>query len=141
MKLSRTRRRLDPASIRLPLIALIDVILFILLYFMLAGTLADAEADLATTLRTEKGGAPATADMTPQTLYVESAGAAGSAQFRVGERVAADRDSLVRVLTQLRKEMGLIIRVKGDVPVSAAAAAIQAAKDAGFAKVSYVPGT
>jgi hypothetical protein len=29
--------------------------------------------------------------------------------------------------------------VANDVPVSAAAAAIQAAKDAGFTKVSYVP--
>ena len=139
MRLARARRRLDPASIRLPLIALIDVILFILLYFMLAGTLADAEADLATTLRTEKGTGAAAADLMPQTLYVESA--AGVARFRIGERVAADRAALVAVLAQLRKEMGIIIRVKGDVPVSAAAAAIQAAKDAGFVKVSYVPGT
>lgn len=138
MRFSRTRRRLDPASIRLPLIALIDVILFILLYFMLAGTLADEEADLATTLRTEKGTSTAASDLVPQTLYVESAG--GAARFRIGDRVETDRGALVGVLRQLRKEMGIIIRVQPDVPVAAAAAAIQAAKDAGFAKVSYVPG-
>lgn len=138
MRLSRSRRRLDHASIRLPLIALIDVILFILLYFMLAGTLADEEADLATTLKTEKGSGAAATDLVPQTLYVESAG--GAARFRIGDRAVTDRAALVGVLSQLRKEMGLIIRVQGDVPVAAAAAAIQAAKDAGFAKVSYVPG-
>ncbi len=136
MRLSRTRTRIDPASIRLPLIALIDVILFILLYFMLAGTLAAEEADLATSLRTEKG-ATAASDLAPQTLIVESA--AGAPQFRLGERVVADRASLLGVLSQLRKEMGIIIRVRGDVPVSAAATAVQACKDAGFTRVSYVP--
>lgn len=137
MRLSRGRTRLDPASIRLPLIALIDVILFILLYFMLAGTLAAEEADLATALRTEKGAAATAADLTPQTLFVEMA--EGAPRFRLGERAVADRAALVGLLSQLRQEMGIVIRVRGDVPVSAAAAAVQASKDAGFTKVSYVP--
>jgi biopolymer transport protein ExbD len=137
MRLARTRTRVDPASIRLPLIALIDVILFILLYFMLAGTLAAEEADLATALRTDKGAAASASDLAPQTLVVEAGGA--GPQFRLGERVVADRASLLAVLGQLRPEVGIIIRVKGDVPVAAAATAVQACKDAGFTRVSYVP--
>ncbi len=137
MRLSRTRSRIDPASLRLPLIALIDVILFILLYFMLAGTLAAEEADLATALRTEKGKPAAASDLIPQSLVVESVG--GTPQFRLGERAVTDRASLVAMLSQLRKEMGVVIRVHGDVPVASAAMAVQACKDAGFTKVSYVP--
>jgi biopolymer transport protein ExbD len=137
MRLSRSRTRIDPASIRLPLIALIDVILFILLYFMLAGSLAAQEADLATALRTEKGAGAAASDLVPQMLVVEAGGA--GPQFRLGERIATDRASLLVVLGQLRKEVGIIIKVRGDVPVGAAATAVQACKDAGFTRVSYVP--
>ena len=32
---ARPRSRLDPAALRLPLIALIDVVLFLLMYFLL----------------------------------------------------------------------------------------------------------
>jgi biopolymer transport protein ExbD len=136
MRLSRPRR-LDPASIRLPLIALIDVILFILLYFMLAGTLAAEEADLATALRAEKSQSAAAADLLPQTVNVEAV--AGVVQFRLGERVLADRAQLTAVLKQLPHEMGVVIKGHGEPPVSAVAAAVQASKDAGFTKVSYVP--
>ncbi|MCC6661190.1 MAG: biopolymer transporter ExbD [Phycisphaerales bacterium] len=136
MRLSRPKR-LDPASIRLPLIALIDVILFILLYFMLAGTLANEEADLATALHAEKAQAAAAADLLPQTVNVEAVG--GVVQYRMGERVLPDRAALTAVLRQLPHEMGVVIKVRGDVPVAAAAAAVQASKDAGFTKVSYVP--
>ncbi len=138
MRLSRSSVRLDPASIRLPLIALIDVILFILLYFMLAGTLAAEEADLATALRTESAVGARAADLLPQTILVESVD--GVARFRLGERVLPDRDALTEVLRQLPREMGVVVKVNGDVPVAAAAAAVQACKDAGFVKVSYVPG-
>lgn len=137
MRLNQRRARLNPASIRLPLIALIDVILFILLYFMLAGTLAPEEADLATALRAEKSQSRSAADLLPQTIHVENAG--GAPRFRLGERVLADRAALAGVLRQLPRELGLVIKVNGDVPVSAAAAAVQACKDAGFTKVSYVP--
>jgi biopolymer transport protein ExbD len=52
-------RRLDPASLRLPLIALIDVVLFLLFYFIIAGNLAAEEGELASTLKTSSGGTPA----------------------------------------------------------------------------------
>ncbi len=138
MRISRSRYRLDPASIRLPLIALIDVILFILLYFMLAGTLAPEEADLSTALRADKGSGARAADLLPQELFVEMA--AGAVRFRLGERSMADRESLVGVLRQLPKENGVVIRVSGEVTIAAAATAVQACKDSGFVKVSYVPG-
>lgn len=138
MRLTRTRPRLDPAAIRLPLIALIDVILFILLYFMLAGTLAPPEADLATALRAEKSADARAADLLPQTVLVDAP--EGTVRFRLGGRSFADRESLTVVLKELPKEPGVVIKVSGEAPVAAAAAAVQACKDAGFTRVSYVAG-
>ena len=63
----------------------------------------------------------------------------GKPTFRLGQRVLTDRVGLREVLDQLPKGGGVVVRVAGDVPVEAAATAIQACKDAGFVKVSYVP--
>jgi hypothetical protein len=49
------------------------------------------------------------------------------------------REALTGVLRQLPKEAGVVVRVRGDAPVAAAAAAQQACKDAGFTRISYVP--
>jgi hypothetical protein len=59
--------------------------------------------------------------------------------FRLGDRVFSDRASLESVLRQLPKEDGVFIKVPGEAPVWAATMALQAARDAGFIKVSYVP--
>src|SRR5688572_1114104 len=97
MKLSRSGSRLDPASIRLPLIALIGVILFLLVYVMMAGTLAaEDESQLATSLKTERGGGKQALDLQPQVIFVEMAG--GKAQFRMGERTLSDRAALLGLL-------------------------------------------
>lgn len=138
MRLSRTRGRLDPASIRLPLIALIDVVLFLLLYFMFAGTLAAEEGQLASALRTERGSPSRAQDLQPQFLHVEPF--EGKDSFRVGERRLADRESLRQVLDQLPKDNGVIVRVAPAASVAGVAAAIQVCRDAGFQKISYVPG-
>jgi biopolymer transport protein ExbD len=130
-------RRFALEKVRLPLVALIDVILFLLIYFVMAGTLAPEESQLASALKTDKQGAGRGSDLTPQIVYVDGKG--GVAQFRIGERTMPDRAALAVILKQLPKENGVIVKVAGDVPVAAAAAALQACKDAGFQKVSYVP--
>jgi hypothetical protein len=52
--------------------------------------------------------------------------------------LTVDRDALVELLARLPKEGGLFIQVGERVPVGGAAKAIQAASEAGFAKISYV---
>jgi biopolymer transport protein ExbD len=135
--LRREDRRFAPERVRLPLIALIDVVFFLLIYFVIAGTLAGEEAQLAAALRADKQGAGKGADLTPQILFVEPA--AGKARFRIGERTMEDRASLAALLKQLPKDNGVIVRVAGGVTVEAAATALQATQEAGFKKVSYVP--
>lgn len=136
--LRREDRRFQPEKVRLPLVALIDVVFFLLIYFVIAGTMAGEEAQLAAALRADKQGAGKGSDLSPQLLFVEP-GATGKARFRIGERQTEDRLSLTAILKQLPRENGVIMRVASGVTVEAAAAALQATRDAGFVKVSYVP--
>ncbi len=128
---------LDPASLRLPLIALIDVVLFLLFYFMVAGNLAAEEAELASALGA-KGGGRATSLQT-QLLRVEMTDQ--GPEFRMGGRMMPDRDALRAVLVELPKDPGIILRVDGRVPVETTAAALQTIKDAGFEKITFLAAT
>ncbi|HYF14454.1 MAG TPA: biopolymer transporter ExbD [Phycisphaerales bacterium] len=134
----RTRRRLDIAELRLPLVALIDVVLFLLFYFIIAGNLADEESELSSALQVQKAAAGASA-LHPQVLRVEPA-EGGAVRYMLGDRDVRSRATLLNLLSALPKEPGVSIRVDGRVPVEAAAAAIQAARDAGFTKITYVAG-
>jgi biopolymer transport protein ExbD len=138
MKIGRREdRRFSIERVRLPIVPLVDVILFLLIYFVMAGTMAAEEAELAAALKTERQSAGPGTDLSPQIVLVEAPG--GAVRFRIGERTFANRASLANVLGQLPKENGVIVKVGGEAPVEAAAGALQACKDAGFQKVSYVP--
>lgn len=130
----RKGSRLDPAGLRLPLIALIDVVLFLLFYFMVAGNLALEEAELSTTLGAKGGGRAST--FQTQLLRVEMTDA--GPEFRIGGRTMPDRAALRAVLDELPKEPGIILRVDGRVPVEMAAVALQTIKDAGFEKITFL---
>jgi biopolymer transport protein ExbD len=136
--LRREDRRFEIERVRLPLIALIDVVLFLLLYFMIAGTMTGEESLLASSLKTDKPGKGRGSDLQSQILFVESAGDAP--RFRLGDRTVQDRPGLASLLKQLPKDSGIVVKVAPQVRVEAAATALQACKDAGFQKVSYVPG-
>jgi biopolymer transport protein ExbD len=141
----RRRIKHEEAGLTLPLVALLDVIFFMLLYFMAAGTLTPPENELPSTITAEKRGPGAgTSDFTTQVLRVEArpnpAGGPATVSFRVGERVAASAPELLAVLTALPKGPGIIVKVADEATVDAAAAALQVVQDAGFYKVSYVAG-
>jgi biopolymer transport protein ExbD len=139
MKFLRTEdRRFEMEKVRLPLIALIDVVLFLLLYFMIAGTMAGEESQLSSSLRTDKPGKGRGSDLQSQVLYVEPA--PSGTRFRLGERSVQDKAGLSGLLKQLPRDGGIIVKVAPAVQVEWAAAALQACKDAGFQKISYVPG-
>jgi hypothetical protein len=74
-----------------------------------------------------------------QILFVE--GTANGPQFRLGSRTFTDRSSLLPILASLPKDRGIVVKTTNSATVGGAAAAVQVCKDAGFDKVSYVPGS
>jgi biopolymer transport protein ExbD len=125
---------LELAEMRLPLIALIDVILFLLMYFLLAGSLEGEERELASRIAAAGGSADASG-FAPQ--VVEVALRDGRATFTIGARPPAGLASLADAVRGLPKEPGITVRVAGDVSVQDAAAALQACRDAGFGRIAY----
>ncbi|MCW5581162.1 MAG: biopolymer transporter ExbD [Luteimonas sp.] len=123
---------------RLPLVAFLDVCFFLLLYFMMAGTLAPPEGELSAAISAERRGAGRGSDLQSQILNVEVVD--GKVRYRVGERAMSGQADARALLEQLPKRPGIVVRVADSAPVSAAAAALQACRDAGFSKVSYVAG-
>lgn len=121
----------------LPLTSLIDVIFLLLIFFMVTSSMSVPEAQLASALQVDRTAAGRASDLQPQIVHVEMRD--GRAAFRLGERVFFDKRELTSLLSALPKEGGVFVRVSDAVPVEAAAAALQASKDAGFSRVSYVP--
>lgn len=137
MNLKRVRRTEFDIP-KLPLVALIDVVFFLLLYFIMAGNLAAVEANLESSLKTDKRSGGAASNLVPQIVNIEG-GADGGGLFRLGERTMTDKRALTDVLRSLTKEGGVVVRVSGSAPTHAVATALQACRDAGFTKISYVP--
>ena len=134
---SRSSGLLDLAEMRLPLIALIDVILFLLMYFLLAGSLESEERELAATLGSGSAVSGDSGGFTPQAIDVTMN--AGKVAFRLGARPPMGREAMRELVAGLPKEPGVVVRVADDVPVSDAAAALQLCRDAGFSKIAYQP--
>ncbi len=139
MKLDRSASLMDPASLRLSLIPLIDVILFLLIYFVIAGSLAAEEGRLASALHAGSGSGSGQLDFQPQFLDVEEQD--GRPVFRLGESRFHDRAALLASLQGLPLEVGITVRVSDRASVGAVAAASQTCRDAGFQKLRYLPAT
>lgn len=138
MRIKRKETWGEPSHHRLSLMALIDVVLFLLLYFMVAGTLSPPDGELSSALRSENAGQGGARDLSPQIVTVDP-DASGQAVFRLGPRTFTDRTTLTDVIRSLPKEGGIFVKVSGRVPVEAGASALQACKDAGFTRITYVP--
>jgi biopolymer transport protein ExbD len=139
MKLPSASASLDPAKMRLPLIALIDVILFLLMYFLYAGSLAAEEAQLAASLATQgsRGGAGAF-DLGPQILDVERG--ADETVFRIDQLRFENRQALIEALRTFPPETRIAIRAADQASVAGVAAAVQACHDAGLLRIAYMSG-
>jgi len=120
---------------RLQLTSMIDVIFLLLIFFMVTTTFSQPESRLSPGLREERTGA--VSDLTPQIIDVSREN--GRDAYRMGDRVYADRAALTEALRALPREPGVFVRAADSASVAAVAAALQAARDAGFDKVSYVP--
>jgi biopolymer transport protein ExbD len=121
----------------LPVTSLIDCVFLLLIYFLVTARMTTEEGRLTAALAAEKQGAGAGRVSVPQVVTVEP-GPSG-VRFRIGERVVTDRESLRAILQMLTIEEGVFIKVSSSAPVSGAADALQAAKDAGFMRINYVP--
>lgn len=123
---------------RLPLTSLIDVIFLLLIYFMVTSQFVASEAELSASLKSKQTAGGRALDLQPQVIVLRR-GPDGVTRYQIGERVAADKAALTTILRQLSIDSGVFVRAAGDVPVGDTAAALQACRDAGFKKVSYVP--
>lgn len=132
---TRRGERFDPGTIRLPLIALIDVVLFLLFYFVISYSVSAEESELSTGFATT-----GVSDAMTEPLVVQVAQTDAGAEFRVGVRTFNSRDALTDLLRVLPKEQGVVVRADPGVPVSATVAAVQAGKDAGFTSVRFAIG-
>ncbi len=120
----------------LPLTSMIDVVFLLLIFFLVTANFAQDEHKLPATLQTEGGGVRSS-DLQPQIVQIRLQG--NEPIFVIGEVAVRDRQSLEALLKNLPKEPGIAIKSDPDVPISAIAAALQAARNAGFQKRSYVP--
>ncbi len=126
-----------PSAKGLPIASLIDVVFLLLIYFIVTSSMVPAESFLSSSLRAESRAGGQAADLQPQIVLVDMV--EGEPAFMLGGRTLRTRTQLWAILRQLPKEGGVFVKVTGRVPVSATAAALQACKDAGFRRVSYVP--
>lgn len=134
----RSPRRRGIDQIPLNLASMIDVVFLLLIYFMVSTVLAPDERTLDTAIKQEQDGAASDSrDFRPQRIFVQAD--AEGPLWIVGRRPIRDRAELEAVVDGLPTEAGIVIEVADGVPVDAAVAALQVARDAGFAEVSYVP--
>jgi biopolymer transport protein ExbD len=136
IRVRSSRRRND--RITLSLASMIDVTFLLLIYFMVTTVLAVQEDRLSPTIQTEDDSSSGVrSDFQPQVVEVlQIDGAPG---YQLGPTVFRDSRGLREALADLPKAAGVFIHVHDQLPVGFAVAAIQAARDAGFEQVTYVP--
>ena len=133
MRLVRARtRQVAP----LPLIGMIDAFFLLLIYFLVSATITPREEELAAALAADSKDAAAS-DLEPQVVEVTPDRERGAVFVVSAQRIATQPD-LTILLEKLPKEGGLFVRAADDAPVWAVAAALQAAEDAGFERLTYV---
>ncbi|MBS0191613.1 MAG: biopolymer transporter ExbD [Phycisphaerales bacterium] len=120
---------------RLSLVAFIDIVLFLLLYLMLAGSLAPSESRLSTGLEQPASASASVPELPPIMLRV--ARPDGALRFSIGQRAFESEKALLETLSQSPRGAGVIVSAGDGAVVGDVAAALQAAKDAGFVQVSY----
>ncbi len=135
MKIGDKSRRGAHGPISLNMTSMIDATFLLLAYFIFTTVSGDQESQLMADASASRVGTGASA-LSPQIVDVESD--LGGAVFRIGSRNIRAREDLAAVLKQLPHDIGIVVRVHAGPDVAAVAAAMQAAQDAGFEKVTYV---
>ncbi|MAA53084.1 MAG: hypothetical protein CMJ41_08755 [Phycisphaerae bacterium] len=132
----RSRVRVDRLTLNLA--SMIDVTFLLLVYFIVSTVMARPEDQLTSAIQTrDSDSAGSEIDYQPQ--VVEVVAIQGVPSYVIGSRRLRDLPGLREVLRDLPTELGVFIRVSGEIPVEFALSAVQAARDAGFEQVTYVP--
>ena len=132
---SKERHKLNRAAVNLS--SMIDVTFLLLVYFIVTTVFTPPEDLLTPALKVEDGSSMSQQDLEPQIVQVELI--EQIPVYTIGGHVCRDRKALSKVLQNLPTDPGLIIKVRSDIPIGFAVAAIQVARDANFEKVTYVP--
>ena len=138
MRFHKKRSRVRVDRLTMNLASMIDVTFLLLVYFIVSTVMARPEDQLTSAIQTrDSESAGAEIDYQPQVVEVVSI--QGEHFYVIGNRRLGDLAGLRAVLRDLPTDLGVFIRVSGDLPVDFALAAVQAARDAGFEQVTYVP--
>ena len=138
MRFQPKRSRLRVDRLTMNLASMIDVTFLLLVYFIVSTVMARPEDQLTSAIQTRDAEtAGSEIDFQPQ--IVEVLRLDGAPAYVIGDRRLRDLGGLRAVLDDLPTELGVFIRVSGDIPVEFALSAVQAARDAGFEQVTYVP--
>jgi biopolymer transport protein ExbD len=126
-------------SLELNMTPMIDCVFLLLIFFMTTASFVETERELNPAIKVQRAAARAAGDLQPAVIDVVQ-GSGGRFVYRVGGREIRTQQELTQVLRQFdNKIQGAFVRVSDDAIFDLPAAAIQAAKDAGFPFVSYVP--
>ena len=126
-------------SLELNMTPMIDCVFLLLIFFMTTASFVETERELNPAIKVQRASAKAAGDFQPAVIDVVR-GSGGRFVYRVGGREIGTQQELTQVLKQFdNKIQGAFVRVSDDAIFDLPAAAIQAAKDAGFPFVSYVP--
>ena len=126
-------------SLELNMTPMIDCVFLLLIFFMTTASFVETERELNPAIKVQRASARAAGDFQPAVIDVVK-GSSGRFVYRVGGREIGTQQELTQVLKQFdNKVQGAFVRVSDDAIFDLPAAAIQAAKDAGFPFVSYVP--
>ena len=131
-----SRTRIDRLTLNLA--SMIDVTFLLLVYFIVSTVMARPEDQLTSSIQT-RDSETSGAEIDYQPQVVEVVQLEGRSTYIIGDRMLHDLPSLTRVLENLPKEIGVFVRVSPGIPVEFALSAVQAARDAGFQQVTYVP--
>ncbi|MEL7471853.1 MAG: biopolymer transporter ExbD [Planctomycetota bacterium] len=115
----------------------IDIVFLLLIFFLVTATFQKEEDRLSSALESQSDSGGSGADLLPQIIDVRSDDS--GPVFSMGERAMRSQDELIGLLASLPKGPGVFVRVHGSAPVHAVASALQACRDAGFVRISYVP--
>jgi biopolymer transport protein ExbD len=133
------RARPDEGDAGLPLTSLIDVVFLLLIYFLITARMTSGESQLQATLASQNKGTGVRSPLQPQVLSMRLDSKTGTVQYTLGDRSVSTQTTLTNLLSTLPKEGGLFVKVPDGVSVEAVAIAMQAASDAGFSRINYVP--
>lgn len=135
MKIGTRSLKKSHGPISLSMTSMIDATFLLLSYFIFTTSVGEHEAHLIARAAAVHFGEHASA-LSPQNVDVQRD--ATGMVYLIGARELRSKGELTQVLRKLPTEAGVAIRVHPGPDVDAVAAALQAAHDAGFQKVSYV---